>query len=96
MGRASCRSSLGPRCRRLFGRPCSSPPLLKSLHATLWRQSPVIYGERLKHTVDAEGRHHFELVLEANEVEDDRPKPIARAGPGLTTSGFGKKASEGE
>jgi hypothetical protein len=71
--------------------------LLKSLRRVLWHQSPVIYGERLKHSVDAEGRHHFEFVLEAHEVEDDRPKPLARtAGPGFTTGNFGKPPKAGD
>lgn len=71
--------------------------LLKSLRTVLWRQSPVIYPERLKHAVDDEGRHRFELVLEASEVADDLPK-VARRDPvsGLSTSGFGKPAKGAE
>jgi hypothetical protein len=59
--------------------------LLRSLRNVLWRQEPVIHPERLKHHVDAEGRHHFELVLEAKEVEDDLPTWIGRPVTGLTS-----------
>ncbi|HXX67288.1 MAG TPA: hypothetical protein VEK07_08905 [Polyangiaceae bacterium] len=66
--------------------------LLRTLRATLWRQEPVIYPERLKHSVDAEGRHHLELVLEAGEVEDDLPTWVGRPVAGLSTASAGKKA----
>jgi len=69
--------------------------LLRTLRATLWRQEPVIYPERLKHSVDAEGRHHLEIVLEASEVEDDLPTWVGRpVAAGLSTASFGKKGDE--
>jgi len=66
------------------------PLLLRSLRNVLWRQEPVVYPEPLKHRVDAEGRHHFELVLEASEVESDLPKPRATPAPTPSTARFGE------
>lgn len=69
--------------------------LLKSLRAILWRQSPVIYPERLKHSVDNDGRHHLELVLEASEVEDDLPRTNPRAAAtGLSTAQFARSTED--
>jgi hypothetical protein len=90
-----------PHSRGSFVHPCQNPvvklsALLKSLRNVLWRQSPVIYPERLKHSIDADGRHRFELVLEANEVENDLANPVHHSAPamGLSTGGFGKKGDD--
>jgi hypothetical protein len=82
----------------LPSRPVKLSLLLKSLRNVLWRQEPVVYPERLRHSVDADGRHHLELVLEPGEVEDDLPKIVHRSGaaPTLSTANFGKRPKDGD